>query len=267
MVSVVIPLYNKEQDIKYTLNSVINQSFRDFEIVVVNDGSTDDSLQIVKSLGDTRINIISKENEGVSSARNRGIKEAKYKWVALLDGDDIWEINHLEALLQAIDKFPEKKFFATNLQENGHNQRIDTINFFVLDDFYSSYLSMKTIVNSSTTLIHKSVFEKVGGFNEVLVRGEDIDMWDRIAQEYQMVKVDLATVYYRLDASNRAMNKQVPLNKCFVEVIPAKAVEVKTSRGRFLKHHVKLKLKSCFFKKEFLDFFKLVFKYNFRIIR
>ena len=80
MFSVVIPLYNKELSIKNTIQSVLNQTFQDFEIVVVNDGSTDNSLHVLKEIDDTRIRIINKTNGGVSSARNRGIKEAKFRW-------------------------------------------------------------------------------------------------------------------------------------------------------------------------------------------
>jgi len=92
MFSVVIPLYNKERSVKNTIESVLNQTFQDFEVIVVNDGSTDNSLEVVKSFNDERIRIINQKNSGVSSARNRGIKEAKYEWIAFLDADDLWEI-------------------------------------------------------------------------------------------------------------------------------------------------------------------------------
>src|SRR5690554_7052561 len=98
MFSVVIPLYNKELSINNTIQSVLNQTFQDYEIVVVNDGSTDKSLEVVKQINDFRIRIINKLNGGVSSARNRGIEESKFDWIAFLDGDDLWMENHLEIL-------------------------------------------------------------------------------------------------------------------------------------------------------------------------
>ena len=93
MFSVVIPLYNKELSIINTIQSVLDQTFQNFEIVVVNDGSTDRSVEMVEQFNDPRIRIINKSNGGVSSARNRGIQEAKYELVAFLDADDFWEQN------------------------------------------------------------------------------------------------------------------------------------------------------------------------------
>ena len=88
LISIVIPLYNKEKFIKNTINSVLRQSYKDFELVIVDDGSTDDSVNIVKSISDSRIRIISKQNEGVSKTRNRGIIEAKGEYIFFLDADD-----------------------------------------------------------------------------------------------------------------------------------------------------------------------------------
>src|SRR5690554_5521626 len=96
MFSVVIPLYNKELSISNTIQSVLDQTFQNFEIVIVNDGSTDNSVKEVEKFDDKRIRLIHQENQGVSAARNRGIKEARYEWIAFLDGDDLWEKEHLE---------------------------------------------------------------------------------------------------------------------------------------------------------------------------
>ena len=94
MISVVIPLYNKEKQIKRTLQSVLTQTFQDFEIVIVNDGSTDNSTIEVEKIKDSRIRLIHQENAGVSAARNKGIEEAKYELIALLDAKtNIWKFN------------------------------------------------------------------------------------------------------------------------------------------------------------------------------
>ena len=93
MFSVIIPLYNKEKSVSSTLQSVLNQTFKKFEVIVVDDGSTDGSYDVVKQFKDERIRLIQKENGGVSSARNRGIQETKYDHVAFLDADDVWEPN------------------------------------------------------------------------------------------------------------------------------------------------------------------------------
>src|SRR5690554_3840739 len=112
MISVVIPLYNKEKSIMNTIQSVLNQTFQDFEIVVINDGSTDKSAEIVEHIKDFRIRLVHQENQGVSAARNRGIKEAKYDWVAFLDGDDWWSDDFLTVLNDLQIKYPDAGIWA-----------------------------------------------------------------------------------------------------------------------------------------------------------
>lgn len=90
MISVVIPLYNKDKQIAKTLYSVLKQTYPNFEVIVVNDGSTDNSLSEVSKISDSRIRLICQENKGVSAARNRGIQEAKSDYIAFLDADDEW---------------------------------------------------------------------------------------------------------------------------------------------------------------------------------
>ena len=89
-VSVIIPLYNKSQYIARTLDSVLAQTFQDYEVIVVNDGSTDDGPRIVRQYRDPRLRLVSQENRGLSGARNRGIAESRTDWVAFLDADDEW---------------------------------------------------------------------------------------------------------------------------------------------------------------------------------
>ena len=107
MISVIIPLYNKAHTIVNTLNSVFNQTYKDFEVIIVNDGSTDNSVKIInQNFIDNRIKIINQENAGVSAARNRGIFESKGEWISFLDGDDEWLPNYLEEVNNAIKSYP-----------------------------------------------------------------------------------------------------------------------------------------------------------------
>ena len=127
MISVVIPLFNKELSICNTLESVLKQTFRNFEVVVVNDGSTDRSKEVVAKIAatDKRIRLVSKPNGGVCSARNRGTQEAKYDYIALLDGDDIWDEHYLEEQTKMIQDFPEATMWGINFaeMENGRLAR------------------------------------------------------------------------------------------------------------------------------------------------
>lgn len=268
MISVVIPLYNKEKDIINTVKSVLAQSYRNFEVIIVDDGSTDGSLNALLQFSDNRIRIITKENGGVCSARNAGIGAAKYDWIALLDADDLWTENHLFLFSEAVRIHSEDKIFATNItfgdkfEDNTYEPH-----FYKIKNFYKEYLVKQALITSSSVLIHRSVFDMIGAFNENLVRGEDIEMWDRILQQFPLVKIDVVTVLYNQEADNRAMKKRVPLENCFVQVIKPVDLEGGSSRALFLKHHVFLKLKSCFVKKEYKDLLKLLIKYNVRLLK
>ncbi len=111
MISVVIPLYNKAHTIANTLSCVIGQTFQNFEIIIVDDGSTDNGVELIKEkFNDSRIKIISQPNQGVSAARNTGIDNAGGDWISFLDADDLWSINYLEEVDRAILKFPEAKY-------------------------------------------------------------------------------------------------------------------------------------------------------------
>ena len=114
--SVIIPLYNKESYIKNTLRSVLEQNFTDFEIIIVNDGSTDNSLEIVSSFKDERIQVIHQPNSGASSSRNKAIQSAKTEYIAFLDADDFWFPNHLEELVQLIQDFPNCGMYCSRYQ-------------------------------------------------------------------------------------------------------------------------------------------------------
>lgn len=126
LISVVIPLYNKAHTIGRTLGTVMRQTFQDFEVVIVNDGSTDDGTNVIrKNFTDSRIRIIDQENAGVSMARNRGVDEAKGKWIAFLDGDDEWHPEYLNEMQKLIVKYPEAGLFlCAGLYGNLRNNKI-----------------------------------------------------------------------------------------------------------------------------------------------
>ena len=115
MISVVIPLYNRVQVIEQTVKSVLSQTFDAFEVIIVNDGSSDNSLNVVRDkFTDSRIRIINQENQGVSVARNRGVKESKYEYIAFLDADDEWDSGFLEKVVEAIGKIPDAAIYGTS---------------------------------------------------------------------------------------------------------------------------------------------------------
>ena len=222
--SVVIPLYNKQNSIVATLQSVLAQTYQNFEIVVVDDGSTDNSAQVVEEfihssrLSPLAFRLIRKENAGVCSARNRGIQEAKYDYIALLDGDDLWDEHYLEEQVKLIQDFPEAKMWGINFAEMSNGKLIRTLPT-GLPEGYRGYVEnyfqmpgrISDLFCSTSVVIKKDVFDKVGYFDERIKYSEDIDMWFRIIANYPVVFYDRYMAFYLYDAENRAMNRKRPL--------------------------------------------------------
>lgn len=186
--TVVIPLYNKEKHIQSTIESVLAQTYTNFEIVVVNDGSTDNSEVVVKSIKDDRIKYYSQENKGVSSARNYGIEKAKANLIAFLDADDYWYPNHLETLKTLYETYPNCGLYATAYEKFYYNHKLvkgkyhhlplDFIG--VIPDFFHHSI-IDPIAWTSAVMIPKKVFETHGNFDTELKSGQDTDLWIRIA--------------------------------------------------------------------------------------
>jgi len=163
--SIVIPVYNKENHIKATLESVLNQSFKDFEVIIVNDGSTDGSDTIIKQKSDERIRLYTIENHGVSFARNYGISKARTSFIALLDADDIWYSNHLEDLKNLLKRFPNCGLYCTAYETSYYNKKIVKGKFLEIDDFFEGIVPdyfVSSLVNSiawpSAVVIPKAIF-------------------------------------------------------------------------------------------------------------
>ncbi|MCL6461387.1 MAG: glycosyltransferase family 2 protein [Flavobacterium micromati] len=217
--SVIIPLYNKENFIQNTLQSVLDQSFVDFEIIIVNDGSTDKSEEIVLAFNDPRITYFSKLNEGVSAARNYGIQQSKGIYVAFLDGDDLWFPQHLATLHALIVKNPRAGIFAARYQLIFQNQSIYIPKFRTISENYSGIIPdyfesslQYAVATSSSIAIPKAVFNNVGYFDTEINVGEDTDMWTRIALQYSVAITNEVTVSY-LHYVQNSLSKQSILNK------------------------------------------------------
>lgn len=214
MISVVIPLYNKEKSIKSTIESVLAQTYINFEIVVVDDGSTDNSIDVVNSIDDARIRLIKKNNGGVSSARNAGIIEAKGEYVAFLDGDDLWHPLYLETLNQLILDYPDAAIYGIGFDKINDDtilefNNIDSKRGIVYNvwDNYPSYWTGSSSSSSRQRLID------IGLFNTGMTHGEDIDMWWRLLLSGDGVYDNKVLAFYRQETENRAMNKIIPLEK------------------------------------------------------
>lgn len=195
MISVVIPLYNKAHQIANTLYSVLKQTFRNFEIVVVDDGSTDNSVQEVEKVNDIRIRIIHQKNAGVSAARNKGIEEARYNLIAFLDADDEWKPEYLETQYNLFLKYPQCNVYACGYEfcnSNGtvSNTIIRKLPFQEEDGVLTNYFEVASCshppICSISIMVKKEAIQAIGGFPVGIKSGEDLLTWARLATHYSI---------------------------------------------------------------------------------
>jgi glycosyltransferase involved in cell wall biosynthesis len=216
--SIIIPLYNKEKSITSTIDSVLKQTYPHFELIIVNDGSTDQSLDKLKSFKDSRMVLIDKINGGVSSARNRGIEVAKNSYITFLDADDYWYPFCLEEFSHLIEKFSDCEVFCTNYNMTGKKLLGSNRRYIIKDYYYaSSYFLAKwsiPVMITGCVCVKKEVFQRIHMFNETITHGEDIDLWERLSKNYKIAKSELVTTIYRTEAENRAslINEELKLN-------------------------------------------------------
>lgn len=190
MISVVIPLYNKEKQIAHTLQSVLNQTFQDFEIVIVDDGSTDGSVAEVKKFTDPRIRLIHQKNAGVAVARNSGIEAAKSDLIAFLDADDEWKPKYLATQYYLYQKYPECSVYACNYEFRSIEGKVTPtiirkLPFTGEDGILSNYFEVASCshppICSISIMVKKQAIQAIGGFPIGIKSGEDLLTWARLA--------------------------------------------------------------------------------------
>lgn len=201
MFSVVIPLYNKAHTIERTLQSVLNQTYTNFEIIIVDDGSTDNGVQLIEeNFQDNRLTIVNQENQGVAIARNQGVSLANYKYIAFLDGDDTWEPEYLETAKTAITRFPnvgmycfagyyserEGEVLAVRLARKYKGQLLK-INYFENPHVFS---------HTSATVIAVAAFENLGGFQKNMKKNEDFALFFALALTNEVVYIGIPLSTY-----------------------------------------------------------------------
>lgn len=217
MFSVIIPLYNKAPYIAKAIESVLGQTYRDFEVIVIDDGSTDQSLEAAKTFENKSITIISQPNSGVSTARNNGVKLAKHPYICFLDADDWWHPTFLEEMKRLITDFPDAGIYGSGyyIVKNGQ-ERIAPIGVpqgfeqGIIDycEVYAKTLCMP--LTSISVVIPKHIFDEEKGFKSQLKFGEDFDLWIRIALKHKVILVNKPLAYYNqdVDVNNRAIGSR-----------------------------------------------------------
>lgn len=208
LISVIIPVYNGARTIRETIDSVLSQSFSDFELLIINDGSTDNTLDVVARFSDPRIHVFSYPNAGSNPSRNRGIDFAKGDYLSFIDADDLWTPDKLEAQLQALRDNPLAGVaysWTDCLDEKGQFLRQGP-HARVSGDVLANLLLTDWIGSGSNVLIRKQTCIEAGKFDESLPNAQDWDMWLRLAARCQFACVPRVQVLYRVSAHSLSTN-------------------------------------------------------------
>lgn len=221
MFSIIIPYFNKAKYIQRCLNSVLNQSVQDFEILLIDDGSTDEGLQFISDNYSSKLTIIRQENQGVSAARNKGIENAKHPFIAFLDADDCWHHQFLEKVKEVIEKELNVKIIGAHYSRDKEflTANVDNLDYFKFENYFKS-APHNTYFTSSSTIITADFFSKNKGFNTDLKNGEDIDLWIRTVHSggnAYYIKNTLA--YYSDEDENQTTNSKGNLEQTLVGII------------------------------------------------
>uniref|UniRef100_UPI004049235E glycosyltransferase family 2 protein n=1 Tax=Flavobacterium sp. TaxID=239 RepID=UPI004049235E len=218
-VSVIIPLYNKDFSISKTLNSVLKQTFINYEIIIVNDGSTDNSFNVVSQFSDDRIKLFQQENKGAAAARNFGIEKSNGNLIAFLDADDYWFPNHLKEIVKLYEDFPNcgiycsrytmkitknlilKIDYGTNLKNNYRGE--------ILDIFKASM--RYRVALTSALVIPKKIFTTDFMFNTEVSSGQDLELFTKIAIQNKVAITNKTTVEYNFSLENQL--SKTPITK------------------------------------------------------
>jgi glycosyltransferase involved in cell wall biosynthesis len=221
--TIIIPLYNKEKYIENAINSILKQTFTDFEVLIVNDCSTDKSVEIASEFLSEKVQIVHHEkNSGLAATRNTGIKKATSNYVTFLDADDLWKPHFLEKTYNLIQNFPEARIFGTNYEEiwektikkpqNG-SESLPTefagyVNFFKINLKQGLY-------NHGSVCLHKEVYETVGFYNENIQLSQDLDFNIRANYHYKLAYDNSVQMSYFMQTDNQLtrssiVNKTIP---------------------------------------------------------
>jgi len=235
-ISVVVPAYNVERTILETIESVQQQTFSDFEIIVIDDGSTDQTSEIVKSLEDERIKIFSYPNGGLPVARNRGISHATGKFIAFIDADDLWTSDKLELQLAALQQHPEAGVAYSWTSDFVDEQKENLYSYepmFFEGNVLPNLLVKNFLVSGSNPLIRREAIESVGEFDPMLKSCEDWDFYLRLAAKWNFVVVPKWQILYR--RSSTSMSSKVEIMETAALTVLERAFQTISMEYQYLK--------------------------------
>lgn len=226
--SVIIPLYNKRAYIENTIKSVLNQNYEDFEIIVIDDGSTDEGHALVSSFKKENIRLLRQINQGVSAARNNGIKVANGDYVCFLDADDEWTPDFLKTINFLIKQYSEADMFCTSYQIRYKNKIIipqfkgidKKLKHGLIENYICSSTGRYSLFNSSCVAINRVRVLEAGLFSEEDRVGEDLDMWLRIAEKNKIAfSRNICSIYNRTTTDNARTRNSIHYPKAYLNTL------------------------------------------------
>ena len=215
-ISIVIPLYNKKETILRALDSVLSQTVLPHEIIVVNDGSTDGSEKIVAQLEHPLLKLANQSNQGVSTARNRGILEARYDWIAFLDADDELMPDFLRTITELHENYPDcgvaaTAYYMQDAAGRREKNPLNKLNFKgahgIIDNYFQVASCSPPPLNSSAVAIKKEAIESIGGFPAGVTSGEDLLTWARLAAGFTIAYSTIPQSVFTQDPAHLYVSK------------------------------------------------------------
>jgi glycosyltransferase involved in cell wall biosynthesis len=207
-ISIVIPAHNCETTITKTIDSVLKQSFTDFELIVIDDGSQDKTLEVVSKINDPRIKVLSYPKAGANVSRNRGLALAQGNFISFLDADDIWSPDKLASQIQALENDSNAKvaYSWTDYIDDNDKFLLAGTHITANAEVYEQLLITNFLESGSNPLICKETILTLGGFDESLTAAQDWDMWLRLANKYNFVCIPQSQILYRIRANSLSSN-------------------------------------------------------------
>ena len=215
--SVIIPVYNSSKYLSETIDSVLSQTYQDFEIVTVDDGSTDSSKEIIEKFiekNPDKIKYIYQSNKGIAGARNTGIRNAKGEFIALLDADDKWHPQRLEDEVKVIESSKDIGLVHADMQNISDTGQMLSIpkreKKYLSGNIFEPLFLREAEIDALTVLFRKECCDKVGLFDEdpICMGVDDRDLWLRISRQYKIQYVDKVLAYYRVHEENYSKELQ-----------------------------------------------------------
>ncbi len=234
-VSVITTVYNQERYLKKAIESCLNQSYQDFELIIIDDGSTDNSLEIADSFKDNRIKLLVQDNQGQSKAQIEAIKQATGHYIAWLDGDDKLDRECLRTCVEYLEDNPDTGMVYTDFLEIDESDRL-RIDSYRIKQEYSYELLLVNFMVFHFRMVKKSIYDAIGGIREGYNGSEDHDLCLRISEQTKIEQIKKQLYYYRIHKNKYSKNNQLE------QIIASQNAIMDAIKRRNLSHKLKLKV-------------------------